>query len=373
MKKTKIIVSLVLSLSLLVLFVLPVCAVNISLSADKAMSAFELGEKYMSISEYTDEIGTTTIYNDIDVLKVRLKTLHPNISDVELAKQIHIALGDSEDLVNEIPEDKLLEVLESDKCVVNTSYVKATEYGSVVLTEAQALNELARKDGLTDVGKSFVSENIELYNEDYVLEEEYVAVPMADGVVVSPPSADGYMQITTRAYYLSSDNYRDYYQFRALAEWLMFPAFTFEDVLVMRSDANYANNYNDYGYHSATYVYNGTTTQTTRNYIEKNVGTNAPGKINFEYASGSLGLVLRFDVIPSGADENTVAECTNMRSFMYCKGSFPKTDGYVQASYCHAKVNLSISVSIPWGISFEIEGDSSEYHGEQLTIYYEGT
>lgn len=373
MKKTKFIMSAFLASVITVSTIIPVYASNISLYADKNLSTKELSEKYLTVSEYEKDDTSMTVYNNIDILKARIKTLNPGISDIDLAKQLHIAFGDSEDLIADIPEEKLLEILDCKKCIDNTNYVKATSDGSESLSKNQVLNELIRSENLTNDGKEFIDENMDLYEKDFIFESESPVMPAKDGVTITT-SADGYMKITTRAYYLYSDEYRDYYQLRSLAEWLKFPICRFEDVLVVASDGNYCNDYDDYGYHKFEYTYEDGTSITTKNYISKEGNkTNAPNNIRFEYAPGSCGVILRFDLVCGEQLLHSPTECTRMRSFLYCKASLPKKDGYVQAAYCHAKAKMNISVSIPLGISFGVEGDSAQYYGEPLTIYYEGT
>ncbi len=366
------IISIILTVTLLCGTCITANALSISDMEDATLSTAQLADKYLSITTVTKDDGSEikTIGN-IDTLKNKIIAKDKEISDVELAETLYLAIGEDPDVIENLPEEKLLEVLSFTNCIQTTNYIKCDEDGvQTYLSREVVANELAQIDALTNDGEQFLIENMDLVNAG-----------ASQRGSIDTDSNDGYLRLTTSAYETTgSMSGRTYYLVSAYAVWLKEPFYKIQDVLAITSTATYDNNYNNYGYFyeqcKEYHLQTGTLLQTytLNNEIEKDEvdAGNNPDGIWFEYSSGVGGIVLRFDMFSrsySGSEAHDF-EYT-MRAYVRFKCSLYGDDGGVQAAYGHRQVSVNgISVDLTSGaIGLSVVGTMAKYYGETLSIY----
>ncbi len=64
-----------------------------------------------------------------------VKDNNPNISDYQLAKTILLSLGDSEEFIDSLPKEKVLEALDYVSVVETETFLKSTKDGAVEVSE----------------------------------------------------------------------------------------------------------------------------------------------------------------------------------------------------------------------------------------------
>lgn len=361
-------------LSLVMLFSMSATANALSVSdmEDVTLSTEQLANKYLSITTVTKDDGSEikTIDN-IDTLKQIIISKEKDITDIELAETLYLAIGEDPDIIEKLPEEKLLEILSFTNCIQTTNYIKCDEDGvQTYLSRAAVANELAQTNSLTSDGEQFLMENIDLVNSG-----------SAQRGSIDTPSNDGYLMLRTSAYETTGSLAgRTYYIVSAYAEWLREPFYKIQDVLAITSTATYDNNYNNYGYfyeHCNEYrladgTLMGTYTYDKEIYKEDVEDGDSPDGIWFEYSSGVGGIVLRFDMFSkhySGSEAHDF-EYT-IQAYVSFKCSLYGDDGGVQAAYGHRQVSINgISVDLTSGaIGLSVVGTMAKYYGETLSIY----
>jgi|GEM_PF-3196070 len=370
----KSIISIVIVLSLLFGLTWNVGATFIETQINKNLSVEELADKYLTVTKIEDENGEKTVSEGIDVLKTKISASRPGISDLELAKEIYRALGDDDFAISQLPEDKIIEILDCTKCIENTDYIRANENGQEYLKKNELVKELANLNDLTYDGEIFVE------NNGSVIGNTSVAYSAASNDYYNETnSSDGYMQLKTKALYLSSmsasDPKREYYHIQVDARWLKMPYWSLEDLLVLFGDGNYFDEYEVFGSVSLSYEiydYKGNlqTSNMVTNYISDQRGSNTTSNfIALDNNAGPGAFVLRFSTSVPSAQQ---LKYTRKVATLYAACTFDNEDGYIQGAYSHAKIGGSISVSFPAGASFTGAIGRSDYFGKPLTIYYNG-
>lgn len=367
----KSIISIVIVLSLLFGLTWNVGATFVETQINKNLSVEELADKYLTVTKIEDENGEKTVSEGIDVLKTKISASRPGISDLELAKEIYRALGDDDFAISQLPEDKIIEILDCTKCIENTDYIRANENGQEYLKKNELVKELANLNDLTYDGEIFVENNKNVIRNDPAA---YSAA--SNDYYNETNSSDGYMQLKTKALYLSSmsaaEPDREYYHIQVDARWLKMPFYDLDDSLILYSDGNYLSSYEIFGSVSISYeIYdflgNVLDSKMITNYCSNQRGSNNPSCISLKYGSGACGFVLNFD---SGIFTTENVRYTRKVATLYGACSFNNKDSYVQSAYSHKTVEGSISVSFPWGISIGGTAEHTDYYSAPLTIYY---
>lgn len=369
----KSIISMVIVLSLLFGLTWNVGATFVETQINKNLSVEELADKYLTVTKIEDENGEKTVSEGIDVLKTKISASRPGISDLELAKEIYRALGDDDFAISQLPEDKIIEILDCTKCIENTDYIRANENGQEYLKKNELVKELANLNNLTYDGEIFVENN-----KNFIGNDPAAYFAASNDYYNETNSSDGYMQLKTKALYLSSmsasDPRREYYHIQVDARWLVIPQWDLEDVLVLYSDGNYYSDYEIFGSSSISYdvcnvLGEVLESKMITNYCSSVRGSDDPSRIHYDHESGSSGYAIHFE---TGISTLSVVKYTRKVAQLYAACTFNNRDGYVQSAYSHAKVGGSISVSFPAGISFSGAISRSDYYSAPLTIYYNG-
>lgn len=374
------VIALITMLSLCMVLCVPGFAVELSgerfyqsgeaFQQDEFLSMEQLAEKYLTVTEYVDENGADVKeITNISGFRDKIISCDPEISDIELAKKLYQCIGETESVIESLPEDKLLEILEVYDSTQVTNYIRYSEDGGhIYLSKEETAKELANISKVTVQGKQFLEENADLVEEDMA----------SSRGSIENISNDGYLKLTTSASKTVGPlPDRTYYLITAKAEWLKEPYFITQDVLAISSTATYDNSYNNYGHFRETceesilggghvYTYN------IHNTIYKNSGANNPDEIWFEYSSGVGGIALRFNMFKGeyhGSQAHNFEY--SMEAFVRFRCSLYDNDAGVQAAYGHKQLGVGgISVSLLSGsVSFSFAGTMQDYYGETLSIY----
>lgn len=343
-----------------------------------------LAKENLVISVTIDDSGVETRRVDnLNILQEKIRKTSPTLSDNEIAKILCRYLGEPESVIENLPEDKLLEVFTFKGSIQTTSYIKCNQDGSqTIMPKAEMLQELSVTRGLTANGKALLEKN------GIGIVEEPLTTTVTENVAtnsqtpVETVSNDGYLRMVVSANEKTGEyDNRTYYVITVFAEWLKEPYFKIQDVLAITSNATYDNSYNDFGYFREEcierYLTSSGEEKSIRHYeynhIYKGVGSNNPDAISFEYTAGIGGVALRFDMF-----EKTSSAATphffdyDISAYLRFKCSLYNTDGGVQAAYGHKQLALSdISVDLSTGsINMSIVGTMETYYSETLSIYY---
>lgn len=368
----KSIISMVIVLSLLFGLTWNVGATFVETQINKNLSVEELADKYLTVTKIEDENGEKTVSEGIDVLKTKISASRPGISDLELAKEIYRALGDDDFAISQLPEDKIIEILDCTKCIENTDYIRANENGQEYLKKNELVKELANLNDLTYDGEIFVE------NNGSVIGNTSVAYSAASNDYYNETnSSDGYMQLKTKALYLSSmsaaDPDREYYHIQVDARWLKIPICDLEDVLILYSNGNYLSSYEVFGSVSISYDVRNVLgevldSKMITNYYSNQRGTDDPSRVALDPISSPCGFAFRFK---TGVSTTRIINYTRKVAQLYAACSFNNKigDGCVQSAYSHRTVGGSISVSFPLGISIGGTAKHTDYYSYPLTVY----
>lgn len=83
-------------------------------------------------SHLTEDYNYVQTVENVDVLRDELKKIHPQISDYELGKSILLALGDSEEFIASLPEEKVVEAVQYTSVVIDEVYLHELSSGEMV-------------------------------------------------------------------------------------------------------------------------------------------------------------------------------------------------------------------------------------------------
>lgn len=372
-KNLKVVFSVALTVLMMCTFVFTTNAATIEELVDLQLTTDALAEKYLMRSEYINDDGSEVIQIDnVNRFEDKLRASNKNSSDKELAKTLYRYLGEREDVIDNLPDEMLLEVFDFNAATIVTNYIQYSENGEQTFLDSETmLQKLAVETSLTSDGKEFVENSI--YSQS-----ESVVSPRGSVVTTSN---DGYMKLTTSAYETTGNvENRTFFIISARSQWLKEPNWKVQDVLAITSSATYDNTYNNYGYFeewcTQSLISNGDVVEEyyIKNSIYKNEGTDTPDDIWFEYTEGIGGIALRFNMvnIESLYPSDVCNYEYTMRSFVRFRASLYNVDGAVQAAYCHRLFSITdIKVDLATGdIDFSVVGGKEEYFGEPLAIYY---
>lgn len=282
---------------------------------------------------YEQKCSLVVVYIYNDFKRAVIKS-YPKISQYELGKAVLMALGDSEDVIESLPEDKVKEAID---------YTSATRI-KVYLTEAQdgELVEISRDEYYTPKSAELRSG----YNRSETL-----------GEIILTSTA----YHRTPSYGLSG---RSYFTIRGEVLWEGYPNCQLSDLLVISSTGNIDNNFK----HSAT----GRWDHAVTGMIEDNAYLYDEDGGDGTYISltnpSMLGMGAEF---PVGIGQQGKIIINKIFAFY---GVSAQNDISCQVSYAHAILtwNPSFSISSSGSISFGgLAVQRKVYNGRAFTLYHE--
>lgn len=169
--------------------------------ADPAQGISDLQNRILKKHAYTFGMATHHEIGHIAAFKTALKLKYPELSDYDLGKNILLALGDREEFIASLPEEKVIE---------------ATGYTSAIKTES-----FFRKSVFG--GQAQMSES-DFYRE-----------------TAQKTMFGSYLKLTSTVYKTHPDyalTGRNYFTIRGEAEWVKSPRIQKKDLLVISSTGN---------------------------------------------------------------------------------------------------------------------------------------
>ena len=320
-------------------------------------------------SSVNNELTIANNYLNIASLKQELQNCKYQLSNLELAKEIRIAVGENTEVVNGMEDDLLLEALNYKEVRTKTNYFKVDAYGnSIQISKSQFDLDV---DSILKKKKATQYENVNSIASDFQNEWH---------------SQDGYLKITSTASRTNGDSpERDYYILSGTAEWEIIPFTKSEDVLVINSSANIDNYYDYYG--GAYYNVECTGSDSHRvldNYTEYAYRNNNNSDLVYVYNPSPYGIAVRANLDGRTCESvdfeypgyGAWHETTWKKIVIYgqYKVSLYNIDASCQVAYSHKTYGFEFiepSITI-YGISFSIAGISEkvDYFANSFTIQF---
>ena len=337
---------------------------------DPSTGIDELKEAILKPIKYSDGMSKKYEISNLATYTVALRTKYPEMSELALGKTILLSLGDSEEFLEKLPNEKIIE---------------ATGYLSVVKTESFYKQ---KSNG----------ERIELSEDEYYLEIANVsacqltneAVEVIDDVstgitTLSSPNydqtetMDSYIKLTSTAYKTNpsyAQSGRNYFTIRGEVVWTKNPLIEGKDILAIASSGNIDNNYSAYAFADwgpdrildgmADYTFNYA-------YIDQNggEGTQPLGGVMKIYNPSIYGIALDVNV---SYYSNNMGE-TLQNAYIYY-GISTQDDVTCQVGYAHQTMGLgepSVSIDGSGSLSFSVglASTMNEYYGRAFMLYHE--
>lgn len=282
----------------------------------------------------TEDFHYMQVIENVDLLRDELVAICPQISDFELGKNILLALGDSEEFITTLPEEKVLEAVQYTSVVIDEVYLHELEDGEMVQISKERFYEpdvTQKAANLPDFEQTFG--DIVLRTKAYKRAPSY-ALPG-----------------------------RNYWAIRGEVEWVGFPNFQQTDLLVIASTGNIDNQYDHYAHGRWTHPL--INIEDTGHLYDKNGGD---GNYLSLSTPDLYGMGIKF---PLGVWQQN--QVTIEKVYAYY-GISSQSDISAQVSYAHAIIawNPSFSVNTKGAVSFGgLSAQRQVFNGDAFTLYYE--
>ncbi|MBE6671777.1 MAG: hypothetical protein E7593_06200 [Ruminococcaceae bacterium] len=332
MKKTRI-------LSLLLVFCLMLVSSTTAMAANTqdvqvSMKKIDvLKNSTLEISHSVDGFEYKETITNINLFKDSIKRAYPQIDNYELGKTILLSLGDTEEFIATLPREKVIEAVDYTSAIRTEVYLDESENGE--LTEVTREQYLQSKELVT--------------LSDYDRDETFGDLVLKSTAYERSPS-----------YALSG---RSYFTIRGEVEWVGFPNFQMNDLLVISSSGNIDNNYSHYASGRWTHSL-GTTINDTAYLYDEDGGD---GKLISLSNPNIYGIGAEF---PLGTGQQSQV----LVDKVYCYyGVSCQKDISCQVSYAHAILawNPSFSISSGGSVSFGGLGIQRQtFHANAFTLYH---
>lgn len=297
-----------------------------------------LKSKILTKTETVENMQYKEVIENVSVFKKAVLNSYPTISDYELGKEILMALGDSEDFIDSLPTDKVLEAVNYTSAIRTQVYLKETSNGELI--------EISEKQ--------YYSPNVEIFQNaistnDYDKKETYGDIIIRSIAYERSPS-----------YALSG---RNYYTIRGEVVWEGYPNIQMRDLLVISSTGNIDNNYSHYATGKWTHTLAGTVTDTAYLYDDDGGdGTYVSLSTPSMYGMGAE--------FPLSIGQQNQISINKVYAYY---GVSAQKDITCQVSYAHSILawSPSFSISSSGDISFGGLGIQRQvFHGTAFTLYY---
>ncbi len=309
----------------------------------------------------TEGLSKKTEIDNVGYFSSAVKRKYPEMSDWDLGKTVLLALGDSEEFIATLPEDKVLEASGYTSVIRTESYFKETaKGGKIELSEEEYYSEIASIEN-----EEKVKENGIVCNNASRTAASQSSSPVYD----MPEVLDSYIKLTTTAY-KTNPSYslpgRNYFTIRGEVEWTKSPAFQRKDVLAIASTGNVDGNYDVYAH--AYWTLSSYSISDTA-YIGQNGGKGEVYGDKLKIYNPSIyGVAVDVQVgFPDGPALKNV--------YAYY-GIVTQNDVSCQVGYAHSTLGLSdpsVSIDSSGSISFSVGVLSTmeKYFGRAFTLYHE--
>lgn len=313
----------------------------------------ELKRSILKEDSYTDGLAIKHAVRNIDIFKSALQLKYPTMSEIEVGKMILMSLGDSEDFVATLPEEKIIEAI---------GYISVTQTISFFQQTADGLKmEISEQDYYSAVSQ------IEGEQHTNDSKQSDYGISVHEGVYDEVETKDSYIKVTSTAYkripsYAVTG--RNYFTLRGEVEWTKTPFFQGKDVLAIASSGNVDDSYTSSAYASWS---NGLQNDAA---INRNGGKGEKNEDTLKiYNPGVNGIAVEVQVGLS--NEGPVLKCV----YAYY-GISTQNDVTCQVGYAHKTLGFggpNVSIDYSGLISFSVGLASSmeTYYGRAFTLYHE--
>ena len=332
---------------------------------------------------YKNDLGQTMIqYSNIDrFVDENTTTQSSREASLEIAKKIIVAV-EGTDVLNDLPDEYLMEALTYKEATQTISYVKACADGTLqYMSEDAIFEEIGGKIQNSGLSGSVSSMNVsDSWEDDTISDDGYMKLVITAVLVENPSS--------------SVDERDHYYLVSAASYWLIEPTYTYEDVLALCfGSAIYDDTYTDFARiyelelcrkcsNFYEFCYDETYSKDGQSYNDPE-GKN---HLQIIYPSGAgIACRVNFDKdLGSCEHYESMAGCNVDYSyismmFSYVRSRVLTKDHFtIHCAYGHKWLGIgSISVSIAPGagkgagsIGFSTEWKLTTYLGRPVTILY---
>lgn len=333
--------------------------------SDSSKSVEDLKNVILEKSVGTEGMSKRIEIDNVGYFSNAVKLKYPEMSDLDLGRTVLLALGDSEEFIATLPEDKIIEALGYSSVVKTESYYKETAEGEKIeLSESEYYSEIT----LIDDAK-IASENLLTNNKSFMT---ITPTSLSSPVYDKPEVLDSYIKLTSTAY-KTNPSYalpgRNYFTIRGEVEWTKSPYFRGKDVLAIASSGNADTNYTSFAgacWDASLLNYVNETA-----YIGQN---NGKGEGFYGYALKIYNPSIYGVAVDVIFDLNGYG---NDLQFVYAYyGISTQNDVTCQVGYAHKTVGIgdpSVGIDSSGSISFSIGlvSTMNEYFGKAFTLSHE--
>ena len=221
------------------------CAINTEESMKRLQINEIINDPLKGVDDLNNAILKTETYNEgltvkhetsnVEEFKFALKQKYPEMSDLELGKTILLCLGDTEEFISTLPDEKIVEALEYVSVVKTESFFKQNPDGEKIeLSEQDYYDEIAlvqKREGLAGV--------------TIVNEEQNNNSMRSYAIYDETETKSSYIKLTSTAYKTNPDYAlvgRNYFTIRGEVEWTDTPYYKRNDILAIASSGNVDEN-----------------------------------------------------------------------------------------------------------------------------------
>lgn len=336
-----------------------------SIINDSSKGVSDLEDAILMKKTHTENLTIKHEINNINSFATALKQKYPLMSNKELGKNILLALGDSEEFIATLPEEKIVEAIGYTSVVKSESFFRQTIEGEKI--------EISENDYLEAIATIVENEG---YQESTSLSDgaSFDDMSRSTPIYNDPDTKDSYIKLTSTAY-KTNPSYalegRNYFTIRGEIEWTNTPAFRATDVLAVASSGNVDQNYQSYAYAFWPVYDNPELDMEDWAYIGQNGGEG-----NLAY--GNLLKVYNPSIYGVAADIGVaISDRTGfLRNAYLYYGISTQEDVTCQVAYAHKTLGISdpsVSIDDSGAISFSVSITTvmNEYKGNTFTLYYE--
>lgn len=298
----------------------------------------QIREETLEVTNSFDGLKYQKITENIDAFSNELRETYPSMSDYELGKAVLMSLGDSEEFIETLPREKVVEALEYTSAIQEEIYLHESASGEL---KAISKELFYSTDTATNAAQS-----------DIPFEQTF-------GDIILRSSA-------FRRYPAYSLPGRNYYTIRGEVEWRRTPACKFRDLLVASSRGNIDNDYAHYA--------NGVWDTPDGDFYTEDCylsdsGSGDSGLIDLS-TSDLEALGAEFDIDPYIPSLNCGSSVRHVTLYY---GISMQSDVTCQISYAHGIIKWDPSFSVDSGsVSFGgLVTQREEFFGRSFTLSHE--